>query len=144
MAFTLLFPIFNFYLLFKIFTRQLKFNDHREDLHLGILIIFLTLIFYFFIIPNEGIFSVFLSITSSISTSGISIHSSNFDISLFFILLTIIGGSLLSTSSGLKYVRFYILLKISYQEIYRLVKPINILIEICLILMLKLMKKIQK
>ena len=126
LAFTLLFPIFNFYLLFKIFTRQLKFNDHREDLHLGILIIFLTLIFYFFFIPNEGIFSVFLSITSSISTSGISIYSSNFDISLFFILLTIIGGSLLSTSSGLKYVRFYILLKISYQEIYRLVKPINI------------------
>ena len=33
---------------------------------------------------------------------------------------------MLSTSSGLKYVRFYILLKISYQEIYRLVKPINI------------------
>ena len=36
------------------------------------------------------------------------------------------GGSLISTSSGLKYIRFYILLKISYQEIYRLVKPKNI------------------
>ena len=46
--------------------------------------------------------------------------------SLFFILLTIVGGSLISTSSGFKYVRFYILLKISYQEIYRLAKPINI------------------
>ena len=32
----------------------------------------------------------------------------------------------MATSSGIKYTRFYILLKISYQEIYRLVKPINI------------------
>ena len=40
--------------------------------------------------------------------------------------MTIVGGSLISTSSGFKYVRFYILLKVSYQEIYRLVKPINI------------------
>ena len=36
------------------------------------------------------------------------------------------GGSLISASSGLKYIRFYILYKVSYQEIYRLVKPINI------------------
>tara|TARA_B110000116_G_C16530158_1_gene443981 strand:+ start:121 stop:543 length:423 start_codon:yes stop_codon:yes gene_type:complete len=32
----------------------------------------------------------------------------------------------MSTSSGFKYVRFYILLKISYQEICKLVKPINV------------------
>ena len=51
----------------------------------------------------------------------------NFDLSLFFILLTIVGGSLISASSGFKYTRIYILLKISYQEIYRLVKPINII-----------------
>ena len=34
---------------------------------------------------------------------------------------------MISTSSGFKYTRIYILLKISYQEIYRLVKPINII-----------------
>jgi len=51
----------------------------------------------------------------------------NFDMSLFFITLTIVGGSLISTSSGFKYTRLYILLKNSYQEIYRLVKPINII-----------------
>ena len=44
-----------------------------------------------------------------------------------FILLVIVGGSLISTSSGFKYTRIYILLKISYQEIYRLVKPINVI-----------------
>ncbi len=126
LATTLLFPILNFYLFLKIFTRQFKLQEHQEDLHLIVIVISLTLFFYFFIIPNEGIASVFLAVTSSLSTSGISTYSSNFDISLFFILLTIIGGSLITTSSGLKYIRFYILFKISYQEIYRLVKPKNI------------------
>jgi len=126
LSITLLFPIFNFYLLFNILTKQFTFKNHQEDIHLGVMIVILTLLFYFFIIPNEEFGSVFLAITSSISTSGIATYSSNFDVSLFFILLTIVGGSLISTSSGFKYIRFYILLKISYQEIYRLVKPINI------------------
>ena len=126
MSLTLLFPIFNFYLLFNIFTKQFTFKSHQEDLHLIIMIIFLTLFFYFFIISNAEVVNIFLAVTSSIATSGISTYSSDFDISLFFILLTIVGGSLISTSSGIKYIRIYILLKISYQEIYRLVKPINI------------------
>jgi len=126
LSITLLFPIFNFYLLFNIFTKQFTFKNHQEDLHLGMMIILLSLFFYFFIISNEGFASILLAVTSSISTSGISTYSSNFDVSLFFILLTIVGGSLISTSSGLKYIRFYILLKVSYQEIYRLVKPKNI------------------
>ena len=49
------------------------------------------------------------------------------NLSIKVLLLTIIGGSLISTSSGFKYTRIYILLKVSYQEIYRLVKPINII-----------------
>ena len=123
---TLLLPIFNFYLFFKIFTGKFNLNNHQEDLHLGFLILFLILFIYFFIISDENVFSVSFAVISSIATSGISVNSSNFDFPLFFILLTIIGGSLLSTSSGIKYVRFYILLKFSQNEIYRLVKPINI------------------
>ena len=123
---TLLFPIFNFYLLFNIFTKQFSLKNHQEDLYLGILILLLTLLFYFFIIPNTKLSDIFLAITSSLSTSGIAARYANFDVSLFFLILTIIGGSLISTSSGIKFVRFYILLKISYQEIYRLVKPINV------------------
>jgi len=124
---TLLFPIFNFFLLHDIITRQFSFRKNQEDLHLGTLIVLLTLLLYFFIIPDEGFSNVFFAITSSISTSGISNYSSNLDLSLFFILLTIVGGSLISTSSGFKYTRVYILLKVSYQEIYRLVKPINVI-----------------
>ena len=126
LAVSLLFPILNFYLFFNFFTKQFTFQKHQEDLHLVIMIIILTLLFYFLISPNIKFSEVLLAITSSFSTSGIITYKSNFDLSLFFIILTIIGGSLVSTSSGLKYIRFYILLKISYQEIYRLVKPINI------------------
>ena len=91
------------------------------------MIILLTLLFYFFIVANVGFANLFFAITSSISTSGITTYSSNLDLSLFFILLTIVGGSLISTSSGFKYTRIYILLKTSHQEIYRLVKPINVI-----------------
>ena len=91
---TLLLPIFNFYLFFKIFTGKFNLNNHQEDLHLGFLILFLILFIYFFIISDENVFSVSFAVISSIATSGISVNSSNFDFPLFFILLTIIGGSL--------------------------------------------------
>jgi trk system potassium uptake protein TrkH len=124
---TLLFPILNFFLLHDIITKQFLIKNHHEDLHLSLLIILLTLFFYFFVIPDVGFTTVFFAITSSISTSGVTTYTSNLDLSLFFILLTIVGGSLISTSSGFKYTRIYILLKISYQEIYHLVKPINVI-----------------
>tara|TARA_Y100000590_G_scaffold136438_1_gene156162 strand:+ start:279 stop:1700 length:1422 start_codon:yes stop_codon:yes gene_type:complete len=123
---TLLFPIFNFFLLFNVFTKEFKMSNHIEDLHLFIFMFFLILFFYFFLLNEEGIFKVFLNIVSSMSTVGISIYNSNLDVSLLFIILLIIGGSAVSTSSGLKYIRFYILIKISYQEIYKLVKPIHV------------------
>ena len=127
LATSLLIPILNFYLVFNIFTNKFIFKNHQEDLHMLILISLLVVIFYFFMIPTEGLASVFLYVMSSISTSGISPNIEDHDLSLLFILLTIIGGSLISTSSGFKYIRFYILFKISYQEIYRLVKPRNII-----------------
>ena len=127
LSITLLFPIFNFFLVHDVITRKFSFINHQEDLHLASLIISLTLIIYFFVIPNEDFVNVFFGITSSISTSGITTYTPNVDLSLFFILLTIVGGSLISTSSGFKYTRIYILLKISYQEIYRFVKPINVI-----------------
>jgi len=126
LSITLLFPIINFYLLFNIFIKKFEFQNHQEDMHLIITILLLTLFLYFFVISHEGIHNVFFAVISSISTSGISTYSSNLDVSLFFILLTILGGSLVSTSSGFKYIRFYILLKISYQEIYKIAKPKNI------------------
>jgi len=128
LAVTLLFPIFNFYLFFNILTKQFDFKNHQEDLHLLIFITFIFLLFYFLLIPNQNFSNILLAISSSLSTSGIFVNISDqfSETSLFFILITIVGGSLASTSSGFKYVRFYILLKTTHQEIYKLVKPINI------------------
>jgi len=123
----LLIPIFNFFLVHDLITSKFSLKDHKEDLHLGILIIILTLLIYFFVTPDDQFVNVFFAITSSISTSGIISYETNFDLSILYILLTIVGGSLISVSSGFKYTRIYILLKISYQEIYRLVKPINVI-----------------
>jgi len=126
LSITLFFPIFNFFLLHDVLTKKISYKNHYEDLHLLFLIIIITFFLYFFVVPNENFFNTFLGIVSSIATSGITTSPSNFDLSLFLILLTVIGGSLISTSSGFKYTRFYMLFKISYQEIYRLVKPMNI------------------
>ena len=49
------------------------------------------------------------------------------NISLFFLLLSIIGGSLISNSGGIKLMRIYILLKASSGEILKLVRPNNII-----------------
>ena len=81
---------------------------------------------YFFLAPNESFANILLMIVSSLSTSGISFDRSNSDLSLFLIFLTIIGGSVASTSSGFKYLRIYIILKNSIQEILRLSKPMYV------------------
>ena len=43
--------------------------------------------------------------------------------SLYLLLLTLIGGSLISNTSGIKLMRIYILLKSSSSEILKLVQP---------------------
>ena len=112
LSISLLFPIFNFFLLHDVLTKKFSYRRNQEDIHLALIIFFITLFIYFFVIPEEGISNVFFAIISSVSTSGISAYSSDTDLSLFFILLTIVGGSLISTSSGFKYIRLYILFKI--------------------------------
>ena len=42
------------------------------------------------------------------------------------ILLTMVGGSVFSTSSGFKFLRIYVLFKSSLNEMYKLTKPINV------------------
>ena len=70
---------------------------------------------------------VIINILSSIGTSGISIESVPENFSLYFIILTMIGGSIISTTSGIKFVRIYILIKAFLIEIYKLVKPSNVI-----------------
>jgi len=49
------------------------------------------------------------------------------NLSLYFLFITIIGGSLVSNTSGIKLTRFYILIKIASSEIIKLISPNSII-----------------
>ena len=78
---------------------------------------------FFFPIDRTSLISVFINVLSSISTSGISTVTVKENFTLYFIILTIVGGSVFSTTSGIKFLRIYILIKGFVIEIYKLVKP---------------------
>ncbi len=91
------------------------------DVRRDVLVLVFSMIFYF--INDLNLSSVFINVLSSIGTSGISTGSVPENFGLYFIILTLLGGSVLSTTSGLKFLRIYILIKAFFMEIYRLVKP---------------------
>ena len=93
----------------------------KKDLYIFIVIIIFSIIFYF--TNNHNFTSVFINVLSSVANSGISIRAVPENFGLYFIILTIIGGSVLSTTSGIKLLRIYILIKAFLMEIYKLVQP---------------------
>ena len=46
---------------------------------------------------------------------------------LFFLFLTIIGGGLFSTSSGIRFIKFILLIKFSFNELFLVARPKYIL-----------------
>ena len=116
-----LMSILNFYLLYNLFLKRENLKDHKEDLYIIISIFVFTMIFY--LLSDFNIFQSLLTVLSSIGNSGISITSIPNNFGLYFITLTIIGGCVLSSTSGIKFLRIYILVKGFLIEIYRLVQP---------------------
>ena len=121
-----LISILNFYLFYNFLLGRDNLKEHREDIYLIILVVVFSIIFY--LINDLNLTTVFINVLSSIGTSGISIGEIPNNFALFFIILTIIGGSVLSTTSGLKFLRIYILIKGFFIEIYKLVKP-NVMVN---------------
>ena len=116
-----LISILNFYLFYNIVLGRDNLKEHKEDIYiLGVIIIF-SMIFYF--TNNLNFISVFLNVLSSVGNSGISITAVPENFGLYFIILTLIGGSVLSTTSGIKLLRIYILIKAFLMEMYKLVQP---------------------
>ena len=115
--------LLNFYLLLNLFNKNTLVKEHKEDLYL----IILSIIFCFFIFFNnyDGL-DIIISITSSLANSGLTLIEDN-NLSLYFLLITIIGGSLISNTSGIKLTRFYVLLKITSLEIIKLISPNSII-----------------
>ena len=116
---SMLFAMFNFYIIFNIFDKKILIKEHKEDLYLLFLALILITLIYFN--NNDGL-DLIISTISSLSNSGLTLIKSN-NLSLYFLFITIIGGSLISNTSGIKLTRFYILLKISSIEMIRLISP---------------------
>ena len=122
--FSLLIPLLNFFLLTNIFDKKTITREHKEDIYLIILATILLLLIYF---NNYDGLNLIISILSSMGNSGLSLINSDNNLSLYFLLITIIGGSLISNTSGIKLLRFYILLKTASAEIIKLVSPNSVI-----------------
>ena len=115
----------NIFFFYSILKNKNIFKDQYEDFTLFLFIIPLSIVSILFL-DNITITDSILSILSSLSTSGISKDIDVGNFSLYFLFISIIGGSLISNSSGIKFLRIYILVKSSLSEIFKLVRPNNI------------------
>ena len=122
--FSLIVSMLNFYLLFNLFNRKTLIKEHKEDLYLIILLIVFCILIYFN--KYQGL-DIIISVVSSLANSGLTLVKSDNNLSLYFLLITIIGGSLISNTSGIKLTRFYILLKITSSEIIKLISPNSVI-----------------
>ncbi len=121
-----LISILNFYILYNVFFKRSDLKYHSEDLYL--ILIFLSFSMIFYLLNNFDLLTVLVNVLSSIGNSGLSTTSIPGNYNLFFLILTIIGGSILSNTSGIKLIRIYVLIKAFLIEIYRLVKP-NVILD---------------
>ncbi len=121
---SLIFSMLNFYFFTNIFSKTNLFKNHNEDFYLLSLTFILVLLIYF---NDFEAMNIIISVVSSLANSGISLIKPDNNLSLYFLLITIIGGSLISNTSGIKLSRFYILLKITSSEIIKLISPNSVI-----------------
>ena len=124
LIFSLLISMLNFFLIFNLFNKNILIKEHKEDLYLIILSIIFCMLIYF---NNYEGLDIIVSVVSSLANSGLTLVKSDNNLSLYFLLITIIGGSLISNTSGIKLTRFYILLKTTSLEIIKLISPNSIM-----------------
>ena len=121
---SLLISMLNFFIILNIFEKKIITKEHKEDFYLIILSFIFVLLVYF---NNYSGLDIIISVLSSLSNSGLSLLNSDNNLGLYFLLITVLGGSLISNSSGIKFMRIYILLKTSSIEIIKLISPNTII-----------------
>ena len=120
-----LISMLNIFFIYNLFTIKNLLKEHYEDFFIILLAIFFSILLLLSV-ENLNVFRSLASVLSSISTSGISIADVESNFSLYLLFLTIVGGSIISNTSGIKPLRIFILLKSSFIEIIKLVRPNNI------------------
>ena len=99
LIFSFIVSLLNFYLLFNLFNKNTLIKEHKEDLYLIVTsIIFCSLIYF----NDHNGLDIIISVISSLANSGLTLMKPDNNLSLYFLLITIIGGSIISNSSGIK------------------------------------------
>ncbi len=124
LAIALVIPTLNIFFLFNFYNKKRVISHHQEDIFIVVFISILALIM-FYTLSSNSISEVIINIVTSISNSGITFTKS-IDNTIIYIFLCVLGGSLISNSSGIKFIRIYILIKTAAAEIIRLVRPNNV------------------
>ena len=109
-----------------IFSKKKDINFFYEDLHLVVYLIVVTTVFFLFFSFNYDFSNNLLAITSSMSNIGFSLKSDQPNLNFIYLILVIIGGSFFSTSSGLRFIKIYSLLKFSLNQILSFSRPKNV------------------
>ena len=123
----MLIPFFSIFFIYNLilFKRRDK-NFFYEDYNLLLYVITLVLVFLLFFGYNNDFINILFSIFSSISNIGISLDNEFTNLHFVFLILVIIGGSFFSTSSGLRFIKIYSLIKFSLNQILSFSKPRNV------------------
>jgi trk system potassium uptake protein TrkH len=122
--FSLIISMLNFYLLINFFNKNTLIKEHKEDFYIIVLSLIFFILSYF--TSYKGI-DVLISVVSSLANSGLTVVKTDNNLSLYFLFITMIGGSIISNTSGIKLTRFYILLKITSLEIIKLISPNSVI-----------------
>jgi len=124
----MLLSFFSLYLSYNLLTTKKNINFYQEDFYLLIYLFCIISIIYYLDGFNNNFSSLLLSITSSISNIGFTTEGSYENISFILLILTIIGGSFFSTSSGLRFVKLYSLFIFAKNELISHAKPKHVYI----------------
>ena len=123
----MLISFFSIFLSYNIiFLKNKNLNFFQEDLYLFFYLLSLVIIFFSFLNFKYDFSLLFFSLVSSISNIGFSLGNSPKNLSFIFLLLVIIGGSFFSTSSGLRFLKIYVLFKFSLNNLISHARPKNI------------------
>ena len=123
----MLFSFFSIFFIYNLlFLKNKNINFFYEDIHLFLYFISIVGIFFIFFSYNNTFAYSFLNLVSSISNIGISLDIEQNNLEFIFLILVIIGGSFISTSSGLRFLKIYSLTKYSLNQILSFSRPKNV------------------
>ncbi|WP_440654222.1 TrkH family potassium uptake protein [Candidatus Pelagibacter sp. HIMB1506] len=122
----MLVSFFSIFFVYNLIFLRKNINFFHEDIHLFLYFVITVGIFFIFFSYDNTFSYSFLSLVSSISNIGISLSVEQTNLQFLFLLLVIIGGSFISTSSGLRFLKIYSLTKYSLNQILSFSRPKNV------------------